>query len=234
MRSTAHLFVRASLLTLGLAAPLAANAQTSQAPASQTTGSVAPAAPSPDKVLARAEGVTVTEGDIALAADDPSLSLPGMSDAQKRDLLINYMVDLKVGARAAEAAKVGDGPEFARKLAYFKDKLLLDEYLEREVKRTVTPDAVRRLYDDTVKNLKPEPEVRARHILVETEDEAKKAYVRVKGGEDFAKVAGELSKDPGSKTDGGDLGFFAKDRMVQPFAEAAFKLEPGQDRKSVV
>ena len=50
----------------------------------------------------------------------------------------------------------------------------------------------------------------------------------MKGGEDFAKVAGELSKDPGSKTDGGDLGFFTKDRMVEPFAEAAFKLEPGQ------
>ena len=70
--------------------------------------------------------------------------------------------------------------------------------------------------------------MRARHILVETEDEAKAAHARVKGGEDFAKVAGELSKDPGSKTDGGDLGFFTKDRMVEPFAEAAFKLEPGQ------
>ncbi len=70
----------------------------------------------------------------------------------------------------------------------------------------------------------PEQEVRARHILVEKEDEAKKAQARIKGGEDFAKVAGELSKDPGSKTDGGDLGFFTKDRMVEPFAEAAFKM----------
>ena len=66
------------------------------------------------------------------------------------------------------------------------------------------------------RRMKPEQEVRARHILVETEDEAKKVPARVKGGEDFAKVAGELSKDPGSKTDGGDLGFFTKDRMVSP------------------
>ena len=92
----------------------------------------------------------------------------------------------------------------------------------------MTPEAARKLYDETVKSLTPEHEVRARHILVETEDEAKKAYERVKGGEDFAKVAGELSKDPGSKTEGGDLGFFTKDRMVEPFAETAFKLEPGQ------
>jgi peptidyl-prolyl cis-trans isomerase C len=70
--------------------------------------------------------------------------------------------------------------------------------------------------------------VRARHILVEGEDEAKKVYARVKAGEDFAKVAGEVSKDPGSKTDGGELGFFTKDRMVAPFAEAAFKMEPDQ------
>jgi peptidyl-prolyl cis-trans isomerase C len=76
--------------------------------------------------------------------------------------------------------------------------------------------------------MSPEQEVRARHILVENEDEAKKAFARVKGGEDFAKVAGELTKDPGSKAEGGDLGFFTKDRMVEPFAETAFKLEPGQ------
>ncbi|MFL5006324.1 MAG: peptidylprolyl isomerase, partial [Microvirga sp.] len=55
-----------------------------------------------------------------------------------------------------------------------------------------------------------------------------KAAARVKGGEDFAKVAAELSSDPGSKGEGGDLGFFTKDRMVQPFAETAFKLAPGE------
>ena len=118
--------------------------------------------------------------------------------------------------------------EFARKLAYNRDKALLDEYLDQEAKKAVTPEAARKLYDETVKSVPAEQEVRARHILVESEDDAKKAAARVKGGEDFAKVAGELSKDPGSKTDGGDLGFFTKDRMVEPFAEAAFKLEPGQ------
>ena len=72
----------------------------------------------------------------------------------------------------------------------------------------------------------PEPEVHARHILLPTEDEAKAALARVKAGEDFAKVATELSKDPGGE--GGDLGWFTKDRMVPEFADAAFKLEPGQ------
>jgi peptidyl-prolyl cis-trans isomerase C len=221
MHSKLRLALKSGVLALVLALPAAVPAQT-PAPAAPA------AAPSPDKVIARAEGITVTEGDLALAAEDPALSLPGMSDAQKRDVLVAYMVDLKLGAKAAAAARVGEGAEFARKMAYFRDKLLLDEYLEREVKKAVTPDAARKLYDETVKTMTPEPEVRARHILVEQEDEAKKAHARLKAGESFETLAGELSKDPGSKGEGGDLGFFAKDRMVAPFAEAAFKLEPGQ------
>jgi peptidyl-prolyl cis-trans isomerase C len=197
------------------------------------TGSPAPTAPAaapaePTRVVARVDGVDITEGDLALAGADAALQVPGVADAQKRDLLIGYLVDLKIGARAAEAAKVGDGADFARKMAYARDKALLDEYLDRESKKAVTPEAARKLYDETVKALAPEEEVRARHILVETEDDAKTAHARVKGGEDFAKVAGELSKDPGSKGEGGDLGFFAKDRMVEAFAEAAFKLAPGE------
>ena len=72
----------------------------------------------------------------------------------------------------------------------------------------------------------PQEEIHARHILLPTEDEAKAALARVKGGEDFAKVATELSKDPAG--DGGDLGWFTKDRMVPEFSEAAFKLKKGE------
>jgi peptidyl-prolyl cis-trans isomerase C len=216
---------RTSALALALALPSLALAQQG-APATPPAAAAKPA--SPDTVVARVNGQPITEGDIAIAEADPALSLPGVSEAQKRDLLIGYLVDLKIGARVADAAKTGEGADFARRLAYFRDKLLLDDYLEAEVKKAVTPEAARKLYDDAVKGMKPEEEVRARHILVENEDEAKKALARVRGGEDFAKVAAELSKDPGSKTDGGDLGFFTQDRMVAPFAEAAFKLEPGK------
>ena len=220
--------LRTSLMALSVALPaMAAGFAIAQ------TGSPAPTAPAaapaePARVVARVDGVDITEGDLALAGADAALQVPGVADAQKRDLLIGYLVDLKIGARAAEAAKVGEGADFARKLAYARDKALLDEYLDRESRKAVTAEAARKLYDETVKALAPEEEVRARHILVETEDEAKTAHARVKGGEDFAKVAAELSKDPGSKGEGGDLGFFAKDRMVEAFAEAAFKLAPGE------
>jgi peptidyl-prolyl cis-trans isomerase C len=222
---------RTSLLTLGVALPLAAGAAFAQTSAPTPPAPAAPqaaTAPSGNQVVARVNGTDITEADLAIAAADPALQLPNVPEAQKRDLLTGYLIDLKLGARAAEAAKIGDAPDFVRKLAYNRDKTLLDQYLEQEAKKAVTPEAARKLYDETAKGVAPEQEVRARHILVESEDEAKKAQGRVKGGEDFAKVAGDVSKDPGSKSDGGDLGFFTKDRMVEPFAEAAFKMEPGQ------
>jgi peptidyl-prolyl cis-trans isomerase C len=69
-------------------------------------------------------------------------------------------------------------------------------------------------------------EVKARHILVETEAQARAALKRVRSGEDFAKVADQVSKDPGSR--GGELGWFTKDRMVPEFADAAIKMQPNQ------
>jgi peptidyl-prolyl cis-trans isomerase C len=220
--------VRKSLLTLGAALPLLAGAALAQTPPAPATSAAAVPAVDPAKVVARVNGIEITEGDLAIAAEDSALQMPNVPDEQKRELLTGYLIDLKLGAKAAEAAKVGSGAEFARKLAYNRDKTLLDEYLDQESKKAVTPEAARKLYDETVKSVPAEQEVRARHILVENEDEAKAIATRVKGGEDFAKVAGEVSKDPGSKTDGGDLGFFTKDRMVEPFAEAAFKMEAGQ------
>jgi peptidyl-prolyl cis-trans isomerase C len=73
-----------------------------------------------------------------------------------------------------------------------------------------------------------EEEVSARHILVETEDQAKTVLADLKKGGDFAAIAKERSKDPGSKEKGGDLGFFSKDQMVPEFAEVAYKLDKGQ------
>jgi peptidyl-prolyl cis-trans isomerase C len=187
-----------------------------------------PAFAQADKVVAKVDGIAITEKDIQLATEDLGERLAQLPEERKRDEVINYLVDLKLGAKAAAEAKIGDTPDFAARLAYYREKVLLDEYLTREGKKAVTSEAAKKLFDDTTKAMAPEEEAHARHILVETEDQAKAAVARLKKGEDFAKVAAELSKDPGSGKEGGDLGWFTKDRMVPEFAEAAFKLKKGE------
>ena len=179
------------------------------------------------KVLAKVNGVEITDEDLAIARDDLSASMPQQLQGEQREqALLDNLIVAKVIAQKAEADKLGQSPDFARKLSYLRDKLLTETYLGKVAKDAATDATVQKTYDDVAKTQKPEPEVHARHILLPTEEEAKAALARVKGGEDFAKVASDVSKDPGSK--GGDLGWFTKDRMVPEFAEAAFKLEPGQ------
>ncbi|MHB2169393.1 peptidylprolyl isomerase [Alsobacter sp. R-9] len=183
----------------------------------------------PDTVVAKVDGIPITEQDLSFAAEELAGQLPAQAtEQQKRDFLVSFVADLKLVARAAREAKIDKTPDFEKKLAYMQDKLLLDEYVAQEAKKAVTPEAARKLYEESIKSVTPEQEAHARHILVPTEDEAKAVAKRVKGGEDFAKVAGEVSKDPGSGKDGGDLGWFTKDRMVPEFAEATFKLKPGE------
>ena len=86
---------------------------------------------------------------------------------------------------------------------------------------------MRKVYDDAVKQMGGDEEVRARHILVPTEDEAKTILADLKKGGNFETIAKEKSKDPGAAAQGGDLGYFTKDQMVPEFAEVAFKLEKG-------
>jgi len=130
-------------------------------------------------------------------------------------------------AKAAEARKLGDTDDFKKKLAYARTKLLMEQLLQGEAKAAVTDAALHKVYDDAIGQMKKETEVRARHILVETEDEAKAVVAELKKGADFAELAKSKSKDPGS-ADGGDLGYFTKDQMVPEFSEVAFKLDKGQ------
>jgi peptidyl-prolyl cis-trans isomerase C len=95
------------------------------------------------------------------------------------------------------------------------------------VRTSVNAADARKVYDQQVSGAKPEEELRARHILVESEEKAKQVFEKIAHGEEFARMAKEFSKDAGSKDDGGDLGYFARGQMVPQFEEAAFKLKKG-------
>src|SRR5271167_1132175 len=179
------------------------------------------------KVLAKIDGIPITEDDFNDALVDIGPGLPEkMEGAERQKYVLDYLIDLKLVAKQALADKLDGGADFARRLAYYHDKLAMESLLGNVAKSATTEEAERKAYDEAAKAQPPEPEVHARHILLPTEEEAKAALARIKAGEDFAKIATELSKDPAG--DGGDLGWFTKDRMVPEFADAAFKLEPGQ------
>jgi peptidyl-prolyl cis-trans isomerase C len=180
-----------------------------------------------DPVVARANGVDIRQSDLVLAEDEIGSGMPQMPPEQRRDYLITYLADIIILSQAADQQKLGDRPDVKHRIEFERNKVLMETMLEDAGKAAVTDEAMHKVYDDAVKQVAPEQEVHARHILVATEDEAKAIEALLKKGGDFAALAKEKSKDP-SAADGGDLGYFTKEQMVPEFAEAAFKLEKGQ------
>jgi peptidyl-prolyl cis-trans isomerase C len=194
-------------------------------------GAALPAVPSmvfaEDKVVATINGMAITDTDLAIADNEIGGDMGSMSPVQKRKSLLEFLIDNQLFADAAEGEKLGAGPDYETRLKYLKRRALRELYFEKVIKATVTDADARKLYDDQVKLMKPEEEVSARHILVDSEDKAKELKEKIKAGADFATVAKENSKDPGSKDDGGNLGYFGHGQMVPQFEEVVFKLAKG-------
>jgi len=180
-----------------------------------------------DPVVARVNGVDIRESDLAFAEEEIGSNIPSIPPEQKRDYLINYLADVIVLSQAAEEQKLADRPDVKHRLAFDRNRLLMEALLQNVGKSALSDSAEHQVYDEAIKQVKNEEEVHARHILVPTEDEAKAIVAQLKGGADFATLAKEKSKDPGG-AEGGDLGYFTKDQMVPEFADVAFKLDKGQ------
>ena len=178
-------------------------------------------------MLAKVNGSEIRQSDVNLAEEELGPSLAQMDPATKQDNVLSFLIDMKIVAKAAEDKKIADNAEFKKRLAFARNRLLMDDLLASEGKAATTDEAVKKFYDDAVKQISSEQEVHARHILVPTEEEAKKIEDELKKGADFAELAKKESKDPGS-SDGGDLGFFTKEQMVPEFSKLAFALEPGK------
>ncbi len=191
-----------------------------------------------DPLLAKVNGTEIHQSDLN-AIEAEAGQIPPMSPEAKRDYLVQFMSDMILVSKAAEAKKIDADRDFKRKLDIARDKLLMEALLQSVGKEALTEATMHKVYDDAVKNLGGEKEVHARHILVraaagdEKASEAAKAKIeaiiaRLKKGEDFATVAKEVTEDPSGKANGGDLGYFTKEQMVPEFSVVAFKLEKGQ------
>src|ERR1700752_4494743 len=178
-------------------------------------------------VLAKVNGSEIRQSDIALAEEELGPSLAQMDPSTKKENVLAFLIDMKIVAKAAEDKKIEDRDDFKARLAFARNRLLMDNLLAAEGKAATTQEAMKKVYDEAAKQIEGEQEVHARHILVENEDEAKAIAAELKKGADFAELAKKKSKDPGA-SDGGDLGFFTKDQMVPEFSAVAFTLEPGK------
>ncbi len=141
--------------------------------------------------------------------------------------LVDTVVDMKLAAADARAQKVHETENFKILMARIEDQMLQRSVLQKQIEGAVTDEKLNARYQEMVKSSGSAAEVHARHILVKTEDEAKKIIKDLQGGADFEATAKEKSTGP-SGPNGGDLGFFAKGQMVPAFEKAAFALEKGK------
>jgi peptidyl-prolyl cis-trans isomerase C len=187
-----------------------------------------------DPLVARVNGTEIHESDLAMAAQDIGQDLQQMPPEQQREQLIGYVTSIILVSQQPDAKKMADDADFQRHLAFLRNKMLMGAQLQQQAKGAVTPEAEKQFYDDAASRMSGQEEVHTRHILVESEDEAKAIVEQLKNGGDFAAIAKEKSKDPGSAEEGGDLGYITKDeQMVPEFLDVVFKMSPGQTSNPV-
>lgn len=218
----------------------AAPADTSSAEAPQTdaTNGINPsagedAAPADESnpVVARINDREIRRDEVMPVMQQALESSPmgrNIDPAQVFPFFIDQYVSGELVLDAAKESGIENDPAFKEQMDNVKDQVARNVYLVKMADKSVTDEALKKLYQDRIAKAPDVEEVHARHILVKTEEEAKELIQKLKDGGDFNALAEEHTNDPSGKSNGGDLGFFAKQDMVPEFAEAAFKIEPGK------
>ncbi|MSO54548.1 MAG: peptidylprolyl isomerase [Rhodospirillales bacterium] len=188
----------------------------------------------PDVVVATVNGAKIMRSEV----DEAQSRLPEEYRSFPQEvlftLLLNSLIDTRLKSGEARRQGLEKDAEHLRQMARIEDQLLERLFLSRTVDVKMTDAALTAHHAKMVKEKGPAgEEVRARHILVDTEAEAKEIIAALGRGTDFADLARQRSKDGASRA-GGDLGFFTKDKMVGPFADAAFALGVNQTSKEPV
>jgi len=182
-------------------------------------------------VLARfdEEVVTVEDYKAALETLPPQLRWAVYHNKDLRAKFLDNIVKKRLLVKEAKAEGIKEDQEMQRKIAQFRDELILDRYLQKALKDIKVTDAeAREYYQNHKEEFKTEEQVRARHILVKDKAQAQKILKELQNGADFAQLAKKYSIDKATAEKGGELGFFTRKDVVKPFSDVAFSLKPGQ------
>ncbi len=176
-----------------------------------------------DTVVATVNGKDITLGEMLTVRNGLPVEYKQLPD----DVLFNGILDQLVQQTAL--SQIGEGMMTHRdEIALEVDRraYLAGVVLDTTAKKAVTDEALQKAYDEKYAKAEPTKEYHAAHIIVPTEDEAKAVKAEIDGGKDFAEEAKAKSQD-GAAANGGDLGWFALDKMVQPFADAVAGMKDG-------
>jgi peptidyl-prolyl cis-trans isomerase C len=196
-----------------------------------------------DSVVAKIGDKKITLADLnkIIGYADPEKQKIIHGNPQLKESILKQYVQSIVLSDLARKDGFDKRPEIKDSLSFYSDTYIANEFVKKELagEMALSDEEKIKYYDGHLEEFKLPDMVRARHILVRvdnnsTEDDRKKAKQkaedilrRIADGEDFAKVAAEVSDDPSTKANGGDTGFFPKGRMVKSFEDAAFSLNPG-------
>jgi len=186
-----------------------------------------------DKVIATVNGVEITERELALAEVDLLQQFADTPADQRRAAILNALIDIKLLAAAAEEAGLAEDPNFKARMAFNRARALHNSLFQEKALNIITDEELKNRYDAEIAGFPKETEIRARHILVESEDAAKEIIAELDGGASFEELAKSKSTGP-SGPSGGDLGYFGKGQMVPEFEAAAFELSKGEYTKAAV
>ena len=190
----------------------------------------AAAAATADVKIAEVDGSPITRGDVEKLY--ATIKQRAGAGAPPLDGIFWVLADQLVAAKLVNNAAAAEGlaatPDVQDAIKQASEQIVQQAYVQKLLAGTDNDALLKPAYDKLVASLKDDIEVRASHILVDSEDKAKEIIGLLNKGGDFAALAKKESNDPGSKDKGGDLGFFPREAMVPEFANAAFALEPGK------
>ncbi|MCC7320216.1 MAG: peptidylprolyl isomerase [Rubellimicrobium sp.] len=176
-----------------------------------------------DSVVASVNGTEITLGELIAAA----ARLPAEYRQLPPDVLFDGMVSQLIQQQLLADTIEDAPPRVGIALVNEERSLLAGEAVNALLAGVVTDEAIQAAYDERFNESTAQVEYDADHILVATEAEAQAVVERLNAGEDFADLARELSTDTGSGANGGDLGWFTPNMMVEPFSNAVVAMEPG-------
>jgi peptidyl-prolyl cis-trans isomerase C len=190
----------------------------------------------------------ITVGDTVIKPGNPVVAKIGPAEIRRGDVLnfisqlppqmrqqpiqdlfplaLEQTINARILEQKAAGTDIDEQDSIQQQIENARANIIRTAFVQQIVEEGVTEEAIRAQYEEYVANLPETQEVKARHILLESEEEAQEMVKQLEQGAEFEELAQEHSIGP-SASEGGDLGYFAEGQMVPEFGDAAFALEPG-------